>query len=210
LALSNSANPFPSIVPEQSVLDEPHERRHGMKSQPKTLARALALFLLMLGTSAGAASSRFTPSAPGTSMKVDQVNAAKWDKAWTNLVNDAEQTFVPSLPRLLAVEVGLIVGNPGPAEDELTLTVMDSKGQTVAAVTRTVQTSDCDHTLFVISKDGIDVTPGEMYRLKLTGGTLFGWKYVLGGYKDGAATFNGKPLLPKARTTFLFRTFGED
>jgi hypothetical protein len=181
-----------------------------MKSQPKTLARALALSLLVLGMSASAASSRFPPSAPGTSMKLDQVNAAKWDKAWTNLVNDAEQTFVPSLPRLLAVEVGLIVGNPGPTEDELTLTVMDSKGQTVAAVTQTVQTSDCDHTLFVISKDGIDVMPGETYRLKLTGGTLFGWKYVVGGYKEGAATFNGKPLLPKARSTFLFRTFGED
>ena len=181
-----------------------------MKSQPKTLARALAVSLLVLGASASAASSHFTPSAPGTSTKLDQVNAAKWDKAWTNLVNDAEQTFVPSLPRLLAVEVGLIVGNPGPTEDELTLTVLDSKGQTVAVVTQTVQTSDCDHTLFVISQDGIGVVPGETYRLKLTGGTLFGWKYVVGGYKEGAATFNGNPLLPKARTTFLFRTFGED
>ena len=181
-----------------------------MKSQPKILARVLALSLLVLGASASAAASRFPPSAPGTAMKVDQVNAARWDKAWTNLVNDAEQTFVPSLPRLLAVEVLLIVGNPGPPEDELTLTVMDSKGQAVAAVTQTVQTSDCDHTLFVISKGGIEVMPGETYRLEVTGGTLFGWKYVVGGYKDGVATFNGKPLLPKARTTFLFRTFGED
>jgi hypothetical protein len=39
---------------------------------------------------------------------------------------------------------------------------------------------------------------------------LFGWKYVVGGYENGAATFNGKPLLKQARSTFLFRTFGTD
>jgi hypothetical protein len=44
--------------------------------------------------------------------------------------------------------------------------------------------------------------------LKLSGGTTFGWKYVVAGYEKGAATFNGKPLLPGARSTFLFRTFG--
>jgi len=146
----------------------------------------------------------------GPSMKLDQANTAEWDKAWTNLLNDTEQSFKPSLPKLLAVEVNLIVGNPGPAEDELTLTVFDSAGQPVAVVTQTVQSSDCDHTIFVVSKDGVDVQPGQTYRLKLAGGTLFGWKYVVGGYEKGAATFNGKPLLPKARSTFLFKTFGAD
>jgi hypothetical protein len=87
---------------------------------------------------------------------------------------------------------------------------MDTKGQTVASVTQTISTSDCDHALFVIPKDGIDVIPGRSYRIKLTGGTLFGWKYVVGGYEKGAATFNGRPLLPKARSTFLFQTFGAD
>jgi len=86
-------------------------------------------------------------------------------------------------------------------------TGQDATGQIVAALTQTVQASDCEHTLFVIPKDGIDVTPGQTYRLKLAGGTLFGWKYVVGGYEKGAATFNGKPLLPKARSTFLFQTF---
>jgi hypothetical protein len=36
------------------------------------------------------------------SMTPDQVNTAGWTKAWANLVNDAEQTFAPSVPRLLA------------------------------------------------------------------------------------------------------------
>jgi hypothetical protein len=44
--------------------------------------------------------------------------------------------------------------------------------------------------------------------MKLSGGTTFGWKYVVGGYEKGDATFNGKPLLADARSTFLFRTFG--
>ena len=35
------------------------------------------------------------------SMTPDQVNTAGWTKASTNLVNDAEQTFTPSVPRLL-------------------------------------------------------------------------------------------------------------
>jgi hypothetical protein len=136
------------------------------------------------------------------------VNAARWDKAWTNLVNDVEQTFTPSLPKLLAVEVQLVVANPGPETDDLILFVLDATGQTLTAVTETVPMSECEHVLFVIPKDGIYVTPGHTYRLKLTGGTVFGWKYVVGGYKKGVATFNGKPLLPGARSTFLFRTFG--
>ncbi len=147
---------------------------------------------------------------PGISLKPDQANPARWDKAWTNLVNDAEQSFIPSLPKLTAVEVDLIVGNAGQTDDELTLTVFDSAGQLVANVTQMVPASDCDHALFVISKDGVDVKPGETYRIQLTGGLLFGWKYVMGGYEKGTATFNGKPLVPKARSTFLFRTFGAE
>lgn len=45
------------------------------------------------------------------SMTPDQVNTAGWDEGWTNLVNDVEQTFTPSLPRLAGVEVELVVGN---------------------------------------------------------------------------------------------------
>jgi hypothetical protein len=141
-------------------------------------------------------------------MLPDQVNTAGWDKAWTNLVNDAEQTFTPSLAKLMAVEVELVVGNAGATEDELTLTVLDATGQTLAVVTNSVSTANCDQVMFVIAKDGIEVTPGQMYRLKLSGSTTFGWKYVVGGYEKGAATFNGKPLLAEARSTFLFRTFG--
>ena len=142
------------------------------------------------------------------SMRPDQVNTAGWDKAWTNLVNDVEQTFTPSLTKLVGVEVELAVGNAGPAKDQVTLTVLDATGRTISVVTESVQTADCDQVMFVIPKGGVEVTPRQTYRLKLSGDTTFGWKYVVGGYEKGEATFNGKPLLREARSTFLFRTFG--
>jgi hypothetical protein len=146
----------------------------------------------------------------GTPMKPDQVNTATWDKGWTNLVNDVEQTFTPTAPKLLAVEVELVVGNPGSHQDKLILTVLDSRGNVVVSLPKIVSDSDFEHTLFVIPDGGIDVNPGQTYSIKLSGGPAFGWKYVVGGYSKGAATFNGKPLLPDARSTFLFRTFGPE
>jgi hypothetical protein len=62
----------------------------------------------------------------------------------------------------------------------------------------------------VFPGDGVEVKPGNSYRIRLRGGLVFGWKYVMGGYPKGEATFNGKPLVPKARSTFLFRTFGSE
>ena len=100
------------------------------------------------------------------------MNTAGWDKAWTNLVNDVEQTFTPSLTRLTGVEVELVVGNAGPAKDQVTLTVLDATGQTRAVMTQSVPTADCDQVMFVIPKGGVEVTPGQTYRLKLSGNTL--------------------------------------
>jgi len=97
------------------------------------------------------------------SMTPDQVNTTGWDKGWTNLVNDVEQTFTPSLTRLVGVEVELVAGNAGAAEDQLTLTVLNPTGQTVAVVTESVQTSDSDQVMFVIPSGGVEVTPGQTY-----------------------------------------------
>ena len=49
---------------------------------------------------------------PGTFMKIDQANDTRWQNGWTNLLNDVEQSFRPSMPRLLGVEVELVIGNP--------------------------------------------------------------------------------------------------
>jgi len=141
-------------------------------------------------------------------MEPDQENIAGWDKAWTNLLSVAEQSFTPSLPKLLGVEVELVVGNPGEAKDELTLTIMDANNKELAVVTEQVQAANSERVMFLMPTEGVELSPGLTYRLRLTGGALFGWKYVAGGYKNGEATFNGRPLLRDARSTFLFRTFG--
>jgi len=77
-------------------------------------------------------------------------------------VNDVEQTFTPSLPKLMGVEVALVVRNAGAAKDQLTLTVLDATGKTVVVVTENVQTADCDHVMFVIPKGGLEITPGTI------------------------------------------------
>lgn len=181
-----------------------------------SISRQISLWAAMIsGLTASEAPAK--PSAGGAAMRLDQVNAARWDRAWTNLVNDVEQSFVPSLPRLLAVEVQLVVANPNQGkdkdaqdEDALTLTVLDNTGQPLISVVRTVLPADSARAFVLLPNDGIAVQPGQTYWIRVSGGLLFGWKYVVGGYPNGEARFNGKPLLRDARSTFLFRTFGSD
>jgi hypothetical protein len=106
--------------------------------------------------------------------------------------------------------VQLVVGNPGKKKDRLTLAVLDSSARTLVVISQYVLASEADHVAFLMPDGGIRVTPGESYNLKLTGGATFGWKYVVGGYENGAATFNRKPLLRQTRSTFLFTTFGSN
>jgi hypothetical protein len=141
-------------------------------------------------------------------MTPDQANDAKWKGAWTNLVNDVRQTFRPTMPKLTAVELNLAVANPGPEEEEVTLRVLNVVGEVIATVSRSVPVSAGSHTLFVFPEGGLAVTPGEVHSIRVSGEHLFGWKYVVGGYENGEASFNGRPLLPDARSTFLFTTFG--
>lgn len=169
--------------------------------------RALSTFRVFFVVALSLATGK---AVPGKELKPDQVNTAGWNKAWTNLVNDVEQSFTPSMPRLSAVEVELIVGSAGEPQDDLTLSMKNAAGDELVSVTQTVKTPDCEHVLFLFPDSGIEVTPGDLYRIRLSGGTTFGWKYIVGGYPKGEATFNRKPLLRQARSTFLFRTFGSD
>jgi len=150
------------------------------------------------------------PSTPYASRTTDQANTASWKDAWINLeYNVLRQTFTPSLPRLTGVEVEMVAGNPGPASAEVTMTLLNAKGEVLSLVSKTVAVGDCGHVLFVLPKGGWPVSPGQVYSIEVNGGRgVFGWKYVVGGYKNGAASFNGKPILRDARCTFLFRTFG--
>jgi hypothetical protein len=142
------------------------------------------------------------------SMAPDQANTASWKNAWTNVLNDVQQTFTPTLPRLTHVEVELVVANPGPSDGEVTMFLENAAGEVLADVSKTVPVADCGHVQFVFPNGGLRVLPGQVYRIRLSGGSVFGWKYVVGGYTSGAASFNGRPLLPNTRSTFVFRTFG--
>jgi len=148
------------------------------------------------------------PLALHASRTPDQTNTAPWKKAWTNLLNDPRQTFTPSLPRLTGVEVELVVANPGPSDHEVTMYLGNAGGEVLAVVSKTVSVADCGHVLLIFPNGGLRVSPGQVYSIRLSSGSVFGWKYVVGGYANGAASFNGRPLLPDTRSTFLFRTFG--
>jgi hypothetical protein len=104
--------------------------------------------------------------------------------------------------------VELVVANPGASKDEITMYLMNADGELLAVLSKTVTVADCSHVLFVFPSSSVPVSPGQVYSIRLSGGSLFGWKYVVGGYPKGAASFNGQPLLPDTRSTFLFRTFG--
>lgn len=149
------------------------------------------------------------PSALHVLMTPDQANTAPSKSAWTSLFNVVRQTFTPSLPRLTGVEVELVVANPGPASADVTLVVMNTEGMALAVLSKSVPVADCRHVLFVFPDGGLPVSPGQVYSIGLSGvDSPFGWKYVVGGYPNGAASFNGEPLLRDTRSTFLFRTFG--
>jgi hypothetical protein len=75
-------------------------------------------------------------------MKLDQANTATWQNAWTNLLNEVRQSFTSSLPKLVAVEVELVVANPGLSADRLTMKLVDPTGRPVAIVSKTVQSAD--------------------------------------------------------------------
>lgn len=158
---------------------------------------------ILVGPNAG------KPSAKQILMRLDQANDAPWTGAWTSLFNVLQQSFTPSLPRLTGVEVEMAVANPGPKSGELNLTVMDKEGVALAVVSKTVPLDDCSHVLFILPRGGLAISPGQIYRIGLSSvGSPFGWKYVVGGYRNGDASFNGRPLLQNARSSFLFRTFG--
>jgi len=153
-------------------------------------------------------SSLSASAGPASPMVPDQVNTTAWQNAWTNLVNDVRQSFTPAMPTLVGVEVQLVLANPGPPDEKLTISLRDSTGNTIGIVSKTVPVSEFEHVLFVFPSGGVRVVPGQLYSIQLSGGTTFGWKYVVDGYEYGSASFNGRPLSPGARSTFLFQTFG--
>ena len=100
----------------------------------------------------------------------DQANIAAWAKAWTTLRNNVRQSLTPSRPNLTSVEVELVVANPGPSLEDVTLTVLNSTGQPLAQVSKIVQTANCGQVMFTFPNGGLKLSPGQAYYLQLGGG----------------------------------------
>jgi hypothetical protein len=145
-----------------------------------------------------------------TTIRLDQSNTDDSGAGWTNLVNHAVQTFTPALPKLVRIEVWLVEANPGPAQDAVTLTLLDTTGRATVIAEKVLPADHTGWVSFVFSNSGLDVTPGEVYGIEVNGTTRFGWKYVARGYGRGEALFNGEPLLKGAHSSFLFKTFGTE
>lgn len=150
------------------------------------------------------------PEQAGTPVRLDQSNTMESGAAWTNLVNHAVQTFTPSLPKLVRVEVQLVEANPGAKEEAVALTLLGSRGQSMAVAEKVLSASEAGWVPFVFANGGLDVIPGEVYGIEVQGTTRFGWKYVAKGYGKGEALFNGEPILKGAHSSFLFKTFGSN
>jgi hypothetical protein len=102
-----------------------------------------------------------------------------------------------------------VVANPGPANDKVTMTLMNAEREALAVVSKTVAAAGCNHVLFLFPKGGARVLPAQVYSIALNvDGGVFGWRYVTNGYANGAASLNGKPPSGETPSTFLFRTFG--
>jgi hypothetical protein len=151
------------------------------------------------------------PATVHATLRTDQANPEPWKNGWINAINVVRQSFVPSLPRLTGVEVELVAADPGPATAEITMILTNTEEEGLATVSKTVSVAECSHVLFLLPNGGLQVSPGQVYSIELSGGGgVFGWKYVMGGYAKGAASWKGIPLSSGARSTFLFRTFGTD
>jgi hypothetical protein len=144
-------------------------------------------------------------------LRTDQENTEPWRNRSVNLDNPLVESFVPSLPNLTAVEVELLAVRPGPpTTGEISMTILNPKEKMmVASLWKTVSVEDCSHVLFLLPGGGLQVSPGQVYIIQLNG-DVFGWKYVVGGYREGAASapHGSNPPLPDTRSTFLFKTFG--
>jgi hypothetical protein len=184
------------------------------ESHMKSKMYQVVLICALMLAAPGCTPRRVKPATPALPlclpvMVVDQANTAIWNRAWTVASNDLRQTFIPALPFLMAVEVDLVLGNPGPASDRVSLTIYDANGSDIASVSQDVSAAGVDRVRFVFPHQ-VAVTIGQTYAIRVSSHTTFGWKYVVGGYERGAGTFNGRPLLNGTRATFLFRTLGSN
>lgn len=141
---------------------------------------------------------------------LDQVNHPRGAGGAVNIapVNNVSQTFIPTLPCLVAVEIGLQTGNPGRGGDQVTLTILGARRQRLAFITASIPEGFDGFWRFTLPGRGISVTPGQPLTLLVqdTGKIVFWWKYMHGNpYPAGQAYFYNAPFHDN---DFYFQTYG--
>jgi hypothetical protein len=139
---------------------------------------------------------------------IDQENNPAWTGGAVNIasVNQVSQSFTPSLPCLVAVEVGLMTGNPGRGGDQVTLIILTSGGQQLASASYSIPEGFNGFWRFDLPN--VAITPGQPVTIQLldTNKIVFFWKYADGSqYTGGQAFFYGAAF---GNNDFLFKTYG--
>ena len=88
------------------------------------------------------------------SMTPDQANTASWKNAWRNLLNDVQQTFTPTLPRLTRVEVELGWQTRAHPMARSRCFPGKCRGRSVGGCIKTVPVAACGHVQFVLPNGG--------------------------------------------------------
>jgi hypothetical protein len=139
---------------------------------------------------------------------IDQAPGLTWSGALDYIAPNAqtEQTFVPVLPIIVAVEVNIVTASPDRGDDTITLEILDDSGAALASVSADVE-GGFDGWLRFDIDGGLAVAIGSTLTIRLSdaGNSVFGWKYLEGDvYKPGARVKSGL----SAGGDFLFRTLG--
>lgn len=140
---------------------------------------------------------------------LDQVNAPEWKGGAVNIVpvNHVSQTFVPTLPTLVAVEIGLRTGNAGRGGDTVTMSIFCQGKQIFSRSTAIPEGFEGFLHFDVTPPLAVDVGKTLTMEVHDTGKDVFHWKYCGGNtYGRGNALFCGKSF---DTNDFYFKTFGE-
>jgi hypothetical protein len=116
-----------------------------------------------------------------------------------------EQSFVPTYPVLVAVEVNILTVNADRGNDTITMSILDNNGTVLVSRSKQVASGFSGWLRFDI--DGginIPIATNLFIRLEDTGNYVFGWKYLGGDiYKQGSRIKEGVA----AEGDFIFRTY---
>lgn len=140
---------------------------------------------------------------------LDQVNAPQWTGGACNVipVNNVSQIFTPTLPTLLAVEIGLRTGTAGSGGDTVTMEIFDHKIKIFSDSIAVAEGFD-DFLRFNMTPPlAVGLGKPLTIRVRDTGKNVFHWKYCGGNtYGRGNALFCGKPF---DTNDFFFKTYGK-